>query len=116
LPLGHSDTIQYALDDRICIDTVRFGLEAQDETMAQYVRGNRLYVFRTNEVATGKPGVRARCAVDTHARARAGTIHHLAIQGFVNAAGIAGRNDDVNDVFLQLGRQVQVQDLLSAGD
>ena len=74
--------------------------------MAQHVVGDRLDIVRINIITAGQPGMRACTAIDGDGCSRAGAVQRPLSQVVTVGAGIARRNDDVDDVLLEFGREV----------
>ena len=68
--------------------------------MPEDVGGDILDVLRTDVVATRQPRSRARGPVDAHAGPRTGAVHDLSLERRVDAPGITGSDDDIDDVLL----------------
>ena len=80
--------------------------------MPEHVGGNGLDVLGTDVVASLEPGVGASRAVNSHAGARAGAIHDLAVQRCIDGARFARCDHYIDDIFLQFTREVQAEYVL----
>src|SRR5262245_44380384 len=68
---GHPDPREQRVDDLVRCAARRFGFEAEQDAMTEYVVRDALHVFRRHVVAAREPGMRARAAVERDRRARA---------------------------------------------
>src|SRR5690606_4268838 len=105
----HADRVEDALDDRVRRDAVGLRLERQHDAVPQHVRGDVLDVLGRHVVAAREPGPGAGRAVDAHARPRARAVENLPGERRVDRPGIAGRDDDVDDVLLELVGEIQIE-------
>ncbi len=103
--------VEDALHHAVLVDTGRFGLEGQDDAVAQHVEQHRLNVLGADEVASGQPGMSACAAVQGDGAARAGAIGDPVGQLGVELGGCTGGHHQLHQVFLHRIGHVQAEDL-----
>src|SRR5690606_37707699 len=105
----HSDTLEQRIDELVRRAPRGFGLEAEQDAVAQDVVSDSLNVLGRHVVAAREPRVSTRDAVERDRRARARTVLQHAGQVVAVALGRARREHDLHDVFLERLGQMLVE-------
>ena len=84
--------------------------------MSQHIVGDRLHIFRRDEITPGKPGVRSRTSIKCDCRSRTGAVLQRTLQVLSIPRRIPGRNYHLNDIFLEGIGQVSIEYLQPCGE
>ena len=111
---GHLDDLEHPPDDLLARHLFGLGLVREHEPVAQHVGPDGLHVLRRDVAAVAEERVRARRQVRGDARARARAVldeRREVLQPVLG--GLARREDDVDDVVLDLLVDVHLLDDLA---
>ena len=106
---GNGDALDQSPNNLIATDACRFRLEGHDESVPQTVECNRLHIVRADVIPPCNPRVRAGAAIEGDRCPRAGSVFQLAGQLTVIVVWLARANNQLDDVFFNRRRHMDVQ-------
>ncbi len=102
---------EYPVDELIGVDALRFGFEARDDAMPQRVVRDAANVVGGDEVATVQPCNGATALIEGDGAAWTRTVVEPTDEIGLIQTRLAGRHDELDQIFLDTGRHVLFDDL-----
>src|SRR5690625_474138 len=111
----HGNSFQQPGNGLVRVDARSFGLKAEQQPVAGYVWEYSLDIVGADIISSMEPGMGTGTAIQSNGGTGTGTKQEPVCQLPIEFGGAAGGQDQCNDVFLDGGGDMQVQDLLPGG-